>query len=114
MIVIVNFCNYYLEFFSNFSLLASLHKISSTKDTPASCSPSPLLLGDPATAVWTLLGVLMSHDDIRNDIMEAEDSLPSSAETDLADHSRVVGGILVEQLVSGNLPFPDYRYTYQH
>jgi hypothetical protein len=55
----------------------------------------------------------MSRDDLRNDILEAEEgSLPSSAATDLAGHSRVIGGILVEQPISGNnLPLPDYRYT---
>ena len=58
----------------------------------------------------------MSHDDLKSDIIEVEeDSLPisSSAATDLAEHSRVVGGVIVEQPVSGTLPLPDKRYA-QH
>lgn len=54
----------------------------------------------------------MSRDDLTDDILEAENlhSHISSSATDLADHSRVVGGILVEQPVSGNLPYADYGY----
>eukprot|EP00026_Physarum_polycephalum_P001972 Phypoly_transcript_01976.p1 GENE.Phypoly_transcript_01976~~Phypoly_transcript_01976.p1 ORF type:complete len:717 (+),score=63.12 Phypoly_transcript_01976:122-2272(+) len=56
----------------------------------------------------------MSRDDLMNDILEAEEgSLPSSTATDLADHSRNIGGVLVEQAVSGHTPLPDYSLREQ-
>lgn len=70
-----------------------------------------LLQGGPYQPSGSVL-VQMSRDDLTDDILEAENlhSHISSSATDLADHSRVVGGILVEQPVSGNLPYADYGY----
>lgn len=56
---------------------------------------------------------MASLEEITSDVrdhMEEEDPPISSDATDLAEHSRMVGGVLIEQPMSGSLPFPDYRY----
>lgn len=49
--------------------------------------------------------------DIKEDIEEDEEEAPpiSSAATDLAERSRDIGGVLIEQPMSNTVPFPDHR-----